>query len=127
MIEYKYVDRTSSGSITRKGFEVILTDKGDREWYLDGQLHREDGPAIESGLSKNLWYLHGARLYEPQIKQLKHILSCSKKELILLIALGHPFNKIVMQRLINIGYKSTSSREYPLQSYVEKMLSRDLY
>ena len=27
--------------------EVTVNDEGDRIWYLDGKLHREDGPAVE--------------------------------------------------------------------------------
>ncbi len=127
MVEYKYTDRTNEYKITKKGFETIVTSDGDREWYLDGKLHREDGPAVESGISKNLWYLHGVRLFEPQIRLLKEILNCSKEELVLKVALKHPFNEIVMQRLMNIGYRPSSSREYPIPKYVEEMMSRDLY
>jgi len=125
MIEYEYAMR--KGSITNKGFETILTDNGDREWYLDGKLHREDGPAIESGLSKNLWYLHGVRLFEPQIKTLKHILNSSHKELVLMIAIKPPLNTIVSQRLRNKNYRPSSIMIYPMHKFAQDMLSRDLY
>jgi len=127
MIENKYIDKTSNGVITNKGFETILTAEGDRNWYLDGKLHREDGPAVESGLSKNLWYLDGVRLYEPQIRLLKNIINCSFKDLVLKVGLPHPFKDVVARRLIIKNYNPVSSREYPLTSFVEKMLVRDLY
>jgi len=32
---------------------------GDKYWYLDGKLHREDGPAREYADGEKHWYLHG--------------------------------------------------------------------
>jgi hypothetical protein len=32
---------------------------GNREWYLDGKLHREDGPAVEYASGSRYWYLNG--------------------------------------------------------------------
>ena len=32
---------------------------GNKEWYLDGELHREDGPAIEYTNGDKRWYLNG--------------------------------------------------------------------
>ena len=37
---------------------------GAHYWYLNGRLHREDGPALISSSGKKYWYLHGKR-YEP--------------------------------------------------------------
>jgi hypothetical protein len=34
---------------------------GDKRWYLNGQLHREDGPAIEHINGDKFWYLNGKR------------------------------------------------------------------
>ena len=34
---------------------------GDKEWYLNGQLHREDGPAVEYANGDKYWYLNGQR------------------------------------------------------------------
>jgi len=34
---------------------------GDKFWYKDDQLHREDGPAIDSVVGKQ-WYFNGERL-----------------------------------------------------------------
>jgi hypothetical protein len=32
---------------------------GHKAWYLNDQLHREDGPAIEYADGDKVWYLHG--------------------------------------------------------------------
>ena len=32
---------------------------GFKWWYLNGQLHRENGPAIECANGINLWFLNG--------------------------------------------------------------------
>jgi len=38
----------------------IVTDSDGREdWYLNGQPHREDGPAVTGADGYKAWYLHG--------------------------------------------------------------------
>ena len=32
---------------------------GDKSWYLNGKRHREDGPAIEYASGGKIWYLNG--------------------------------------------------------------------
>ena len=32
---------------------------GNKEWFLNGEYHREDGPAIEFANGNKAWYLHG--------------------------------------------------------------------
>ena len=39
--------------------EVRTRDDGTKEWYVNGKLHREDGPAIEWSDGKKMWYLNG--------------------------------------------------------------------
>ena len=39
--------------------EVQVNANGDKLWYLNGELHREDGPAIEKVNGDNYWYLNG--------------------------------------------------------------------
>lgn len=34
---------------------------GSRSWWLNGKLHRTDGPAIEWADGSRLWYLNGKR------------------------------------------------------------------
>ena len=42
-------------------YTVKVNDNGTREWYLNGKLHREDGPAIEYTNGDKCWYLNGKR------------------------------------------------------------------
>jgi hypothetical protein len=38
----------------------IITDRsGNKFWYFNGLLHREDGPAIEGYEGSKAWYLNG--------------------------------------------------------------------
>ena len=36
-----------------------VDEYGDKYWYLNGSLHREDGPAAEYSNGTKWWYLHG--------------------------------------------------------------------
>jgi hypothetical protein len=47
-------------------YEVIVQDDGDKEWYLNGKLHREDGPAVEYSSGTKVWYLNGFRVTKEQ-------------------------------------------------------------
>ena len=40
---------------------VKVYGKGDKAWYLNGKLHREDGPAFEGASGSKEWYLNGKR------------------------------------------------------------------
>jgi hypothetical protein len=42
-------------------YTVIVSDNGDRYWWLNGKLHREDGPAVEYPDGTRQWYLNGLR------------------------------------------------------------------
>ena len=37
----------------------VSDDDGTKHWYLNGKLHREDGPAIEYASGSKAWYLNG--------------------------------------------------------------------
>ena len=39
---------------------VCKTDaNGDKFWYINGNLHREDGPAVEWANGNKFWYING--------------------------------------------------------------------
>ena len=38
--------------------EIKVSSDGTKEWYLNGKLHREDGPAIERSDGSKSWYLN---------------------------------------------------------------------
>jgi len=39
-------------------YTVKVWDNGDKSWYLNGKLHREDGPAAEYADGSKFWYLN---------------------------------------------------------------------
>jgi hypothetical protein len=43
------------------GSELIETNRGSKYWYLNGNLHREDGPAIERFNGDKSWYVNDKR------------------------------------------------------------------
>ena len=50
------------------GPAFISSDR--KEWYKDGRLHREDGPAIEYANGSKHWYLNGKRVTRAEHKAL---------------------------------------------------------
>jgi len=36
-----------------------IDEFGDKYWYLNGEFHREDGPAVEYTTGTKIWYLNG--------------------------------------------------------------------
>jgi hypothetical protein len=40
-------------------YTVKVYSNGDKYWYLNDELHREDGPAIEDSDGDKSWYLNG--------------------------------------------------------------------
>lgn len=47
-------------------YKVKVYPSGIKEWYLNGQRHREDGPAVECSDGDKSWYLNGEELTEEQ-------------------------------------------------------------
>ena len=41
---------------------MTIDAKGTKEWRLNGEFHREDGPAVERADGNKLWYLNGLSL-----------------------------------------------------------------
>jgi hypothetical protein len=42
-------------------YTVKVYSNGSKYWYLDGKLHREDGPAFEGSDGSKCWWLNGKR------------------------------------------------------------------
>jgi hypothetical protein len=40
----------------------VIDSTGNKLWYLHGQLHREDGPAVEYFNGINQWFLNGKQI-----------------------------------------------------------------
>ena len=43
-------------------YKVKVCTNGNKRWYLNGKLHREDGPAVEGSNGSKTWYLNGKQL-----------------------------------------------------------------
>ena len=50
-------------------YTVKVYANGDNEWYLNGEHHREDGPAIENESGTKFWYLNGKELSEKKFNK----------------------------------------------------------
>ena len=50
--------------------ECQVDRHGTKWWYLNGKLHREDGPAFEDRYGHKWWYLHGEVVHPEQIVDL---------------------------------------------------------
>jgi antitoxin component YwqK of YwqJK toxin-antitoxin module len=48
-----------NGQLHREDGAAVEYASGTKEWYLNGQLHREDGAAVEWADGTNKWYLNG--------------------------------------------------------------------
>ena len=65
-IEYKvkvYADGTKhwflNGKLHREDGPAVELANGTKSWYLNGKYHREDGPAVERADGTKEWYLNG--------------------------------------------------------------------
>ena len=48
-----------NGKLHREDGPAVEYANGDKQWYLNGELHREDGPAIEDAIGDKWWLLNG--------------------------------------------------------------------
>ena len=48
-----------NGCLHREDGPAVEYADGDKEWWLDGELHREDGPAVEYANGDKEWWLNG--------------------------------------------------------------------
>ena len=73
---YSYGDKEwyLNGKLHREGGPAVECTEGTKYWFLNGKLHREDGPAIEYSNGDKSWYLNGMcyteREYNQKIKEL---------------------------------------------------------
>jgi hypothetical protein len=47
-----------NGHLHRENGPAIEYDNGDKVWYLNGQLHRENGPAVEFASGHKEWWIN---------------------------------------------------------------------
>jgi len=71
-----------NGKLHRKDGPAVEHANGDKAWWLNDMLHREDGPAIEYTNGYKVWYLNGKSYSEPNFyRQLYHLGKITKEEL----------------------------------------------
>ena len=50
------------GNLNREDSPAIEYANGDKCWYINGKRHREDGPAIERVSGHKSWYINGKEI-----------------------------------------------------------------
>jgi hypothetical protein len=58
-------------------YKVKVYPDGGKEWFLDGDLHREDGPAVETSAGNKYWYFKGSCYTEEQFNKKINPKDCS--------------------------------------------------
>ena len=63
VLEWKTSHRGSCEGveITMIEYTVKVWNNGSKEWWLNGERHREDGPAVELADGTREWFLNGKR------------------------------------------------------------------
>jgi len=54
---------TLNGQFHREDGPAVEWANGDKWWYLHGKYHRENGPAMESSNGSKGWWYHGKPIY----------------------------------------------------------------
>ena len=55
-----------NGNLHREDGPAIEDHSGTKSWWIGGVFHREDGPAIEWSNGAKEWYLNGERVTEEE-------------------------------------------------------------
>ncbi len=58
-----------NGKLHREDGPAIEGTNGYKAWYLNNKRHREDGPALEYSRGKKYWYLNGTEMTEEEHKE----------------------------------------------------------
>ena len=69
-----------NGKLHREDGPAIEYTDVNEQWYLNGKLHREDGPAIEHTNGDKYWYLNGKIMTEAEHKRATTKPACEGKE-----------------------------------------------
>ena len=55
-----------NGLLHREDGPAVIYPNGNKEWFLNGFRHREDGPAIEQANGYKSWWLNGNEYTEEE-------------------------------------------------------------
>jgi hypothetical protein len=64
-ILYKHLD--DNGELHREDGPAIEWANGRKEWYYRGELHRENGPAVEHANGNEEYWLVGVEVKKPDV------------------------------------------------------------
>ena len=56
----------SKGQLHRENGPAVEFSNGSKEWFHNGKLHREDGPAVEYTNGNKYWYLNNVQYTESE-------------------------------------------------------------
>ena len=59
-----------NGKLHREDGPAIEAPDGYKAWYINDNLHREDGPAIEWGNGDKEWFIHGVELTKREFNKM---------------------------------------------------------
>ena len=71
--------RNLEGELHRECGPAIEYVSGERHWYLNGRFHREDGPACEYVSGVKYWYIHGKQFTEEEFNN-RHVTEMTIEE-----------------------------------------------
>ena len=60
-----------NGLLHREDGPAVEDTDGDKWWYRDDKLHRDDGPAVEYANGTKEWWVNGIQLEDTEIKTLQ--------------------------------------------------------
>ena len=58
-----------NGQLHREDGPAVEYADGAKHWYLNGEWHREDGPAVEYADGRKFWFLNGIRMTQEEHAQ----------------------------------------------------------
>jgi len=58
-----------NGNLHREDGPAVIYADGTQEWYLDDKRHREDGPAVIYADGGQAWWLNGKEVTEAAVMQ----------------------------------------------------------
>ena len=67
-----------NGDLHREDGPAVEWWDGGKAWYLDGKLHREDGPAYQSKNGFSVWYLNGEEYTKQEYKKKMRLIKLDK-------------------------------------------------
>jgi len=73
--------RNLKGELHRENGPAIEWASGTKEWWLNGNRHREDGPAVEWADGTKKWYSNGKELTEEEFNAKTQVKELSVAEL----------------------------------------------